>query len=137
MKIYVGCAITTVPEDKRAHFINLVKNVKNEIRDAGHEVLEFRTALFPNATAQEVYTHDIRDCVEAADAMLAICDHPSTGLGYEMAVAIEKQGIPVVAVAHTDSEVTKLVLGINHPEFIFKRYTSVHEISSLLLDNIA
>ncbi len=136
MKIYVGCAITTVPEDKADEFVALINSVKNSIRDSGHEVLEFRTALFPDATDEEVYIHDIHDCVGTADAMLAICDHSSIGLGYELATAIEKRGIPVVAVAHKDIKISKLVLGISHPKFVFERYDTAEDIVPILLKHI-
>ena len=38
--------------------------------------------------------------------MLAICDYPSLGLGYEIATAVERQGIPVLAMAHKDSVIS-------------------------------
>src|SRR5947207_129628 len=104
-KVYVGCAITTVPDGKVLEFKDCIEKIKSELRDAGFEVLQFKTATHPNATDKEVYIHDIRNCVEEADIMLAISDHSSTGLGYELATAIEKMGIPVLAVAHESSRI--------------------------------
>ncbi len=133
-KVYVGCAITTVPEDLVSDFKNHIENLKEGLRHAGFEVLEFKTAIHPNATDTEVYTHDICDCVGTADAMLAICDHSSIGLGYEMATAIEKRSIPVLAVAHQNSKISKLVKGINLPNFKFMTYSNADEIVRLFLD---
>lgn len=134
MKIYIGCAITTIPKEKVADFKRFLQFVKSSLTEMGLEILEFKTAINPNASEKEVYEYDIKDCVEVADIMLALCDHPSTGLGYEMATAIEKRGIPVLAVAHTSSEVTKLLRGISHPKFTFARYEKIEDVPKLFED---
>ena len=63
-----------------------------------------------------------------ADCMLAICDYYGLGLGYEIATAVEKQGIPVLAMAHKDAAVSRLIRGINRKNFHFIYYDSFDEI---------
>jgi hypothetical protein len=131
-KLYIGCALNHVPKDKQ-DFLLMIPEIKEKLKK-DFDILEFRSSVhdFINNThsfsAKEIYEFDIQDSVMNADVMLAICDYPSLGLGYEMATAIEKRGIPVLAMAHKDSLVSRLILGINHPNFQFIRYDSVDEI---------
>lgn len=67
----------------------------------------------------------IHRCVHGCDLLLAICDQPSTGLGWEMATQTEKRGKPVLAVAHKRSLVTALVLDPQQPGYEFHRYDSL------------
>ena len=131
-KLYVGCALNNVPKDKQ-DFLLMIPEIKEKLKN-DFEILEFRSSVhdFINNThtfsPKEIYEFDIKDSVMNADVMLAICDYPSLGLGYEMATAIEKRGIPVLALAHENSSVSKLILGINHPNFHFIRYKTTEEI---------
>jgi hypothetical protein len=126
-KLYVGCALTYLPKGAES-FPDMVAELRKEL-GKNFEVMEFWNAIHPSAgTPLDVYTHDIKNSVMKADCMLAICDHPSLGLGYELATAVEKQGIPVLAMAHKDARVSRLILGINHPNFTFAYYSSVQDI---------
>ena len=129
-KIYVGCALSSLPVGDKDRFLAMIQQVKRGLR--GHfEVLEFLGTTL--GTPRDVYMRDIQECVEKTDCMLAICDYGATGLGYEMAIAIEKRGIPVLAMAHTDSQVSRLVIGIPGDKFRFMRYNSVEDIVHLTL----
>lgn len=124
-KLYVGCALTVVPPDKKEAFWQMIKDIKKEL--ANHfEVLEFKG--LGDFTVKEIYDFDIKECVMKADCMLAICDYPSLGLGYEIATSVEKLGIPVLAMAHKDALVAKLIRGVDHPNFNFIYYNSTDEI---------
>ena len=126
-KLYVGCAISGLPQAEKEKFLGMITELKDTLR--GHfEVLDFLTATNTNGTPTEIYIRDIVECVEHADYMLAICDYPSTGLGYEMATAIEKRGIPVLAMAHRTSNVSKLIIGITAKNFHFIQYDSIDEV---------
>jgi hypothetical protein len=57
---------------------------------------------------------------------------PSIGLGYELGTAVEKHHLPTLAVAHVDSKVTRLVLGISDPMFHFERYTEMAEVIEMV-----
>ena len=130
-KLYVGCAINNLSPEQRKKFFVDVSRLKDDLR-AHFEVLDFVTD--PTATPRDIYRRDIRECVETADFMLAICDHASTGMGYEMATAIEYKGIPVLAVAHADSSVSKLIRGIDNRGFSFKQYRDFSDILPLALE---
>lgn len=130
-KLYIGCSLTLLPPDKKDAFLQMITEIKKELTES-FEILEFKglnDLLTDNPlTPQEIYNFDIKECVMKADCMLAFCDYPSTGLGYEMATAVEKLDIPVLAVAHKDSVVGRIIRGIDHPNFQFMYYNSVNEI---------
>lgn len=130
-KLYIVCALTNLPKDKREDFLKMISNVKGRLREhfeisefLGVDDLESTEAISP----KEIYKHSIKKCVMEADCMLAICDYPAIGLGYEIGTAVEKRGIPVLAMAHKDSLVTRLILGIQHENFTFLHYDSKEDI---------
>lgn len=126
MKIYVGCSLTQAPEVFRQE----VEDFKTKLRNFGHEAFNFIGLVA--GTARDVYEWDIKHCVEECDLFVAICDYPSIGLGYELAVAVEKLGKRALAVAHRDAKITRLVLGINHPRFEFRQYDELDEVINLI-----
>lgn len=130
-KLYVGCAINNLSLKNKVRFLKQIEDLKDSLRDH-FEVLDF----VGNATApvETIYTHDIHNCVGRADCMLAICDHPSTGLGYELGTALEKHDIPVLAVAHKDSNVTRLVQGVTGKKFKFVRYEDFREVKKMAVE---
>lgn len=127
-RLYVGCALNSAPEGFKSSVLALRSKLAGDPR---FEVLEF---LGSGGTPEDVYRKDIMECVESADIMLAVCDHPSLGLGFEMATHVKKNKRPLLAVAHMDSNVSRLVIGI-HGEgpYAFKRYRDLFE-ASLILD---
>jgi hypothetical protein len=127
IKLYVGCALNNAPKEFVGGVLALRKELSN---DPAYEVLEFLGPGEPQA----IYDTDIKECVMKADAMLAVCDVPSLGLGYEMGVLVTKQGKPLFAVAHTTSNVSKLVQGINEDKvpFAFKRYENLSSVPAML-----
>ncbi len=124
-KIYVGCAINNLTPEQKQLLFKVVVQVKNELR-SHFEVLEFLGTA--TGSPKDTYVRDIIECVNEADCMLAVCNHASTGLGYELAVAIEKRGIPVLAVAHHQSSVSRLIEGIDQPNYHFMRYVRPSDI---------
>ncbi|MCE9549222.1 hypothetical protein K8Q98_02375 [Candidatus Nomurabacteria bacterium] len=138
-KLYIGCALTNLPPDKKEEFLNMVSKLKQELKKH-FELLEFLGIddLLTNKpfTPREIYTYDIKNCLMKADCFLAICDYPALGLGYEIGTAVEKRGIPVLAVAHKDSKVSRSIIGIDHKNFNFYYYNSVDEIISKTLETL-
>ena len=130
-KLYIGCALTIVPQDKKEVFWGIIKEIKKEL-NKNFEILEFKG--LGDFTTKEVYDFDIKECVMKADYMLAICDYPSLGLGYELGTAVEKMGIPVLAVAHKNALIAKLIRGIDHKNFEFFYYNSTKEIIEKTLE---
>jgi hypothetical protein len=136
-KLYIGCALTRLPPEKEKDFLQMLVEIKIGLQDR-FDIIEFIgvTGLAPDASPQEVYIHDIKNSIMVADCMLAICDYPSLGTGYEIATAVEKRGIPVLAVAHKDLLISKLIRGINHKDFHFLYYNSVEEIISKTIETL-
>ena len=124
--LYVGCGLTYAPE----HFKREVEDLKDNLR-ADYKILDF-VGEKP-ATNAEVYLWDIEECVKGCDAMLAIVDHPSIGLGWEMCTA-DHGGKPTLFVARVGREVSRLVLGAAEvlPSFEFERYEDLWEVPEKL-----
>jgi hypothetical protein len=137
-KLYIGCALTRLPSDEGEDFLRMIAEVKLGLKDK-FEIVEFLgvTGLAHEASPLQVYVHDIKKSVMKADCMLAICDYPSLGLGYEIATAVEKQGIPVLAMACKDRLVSKLIRGVDRKNFHFMYYDSVDEIIEKTLETLA
>lgn len=130
-KLYVGCSLTLLPPHKKEVFLQMITEIKKGL-GKNFEVLEFKgmgdIGTANPLTPKQVYEWDIRECVMKADCMLAICDFPSLGLGYEMATAVEKMNISVLAVAHKDAVVGRIIRGIDHEKFKFEYYNDTKEI---------
>lgn len=127
--LYVGCALTHATED----FKQNVQLLKERLKEICH-VLEF--IGLANGTAQDVYNHDINNCVRECNLFIAICDQASIGLGYELAVQVEDRKMPALAVAHVNSKVTRLVLGISQPNFEFQQYRDFDDLYNIIVDKL-
>lgn len=132
-KLYVGCALKNAPRE----FVDGVLAMREKLKaDPRLEILEFLGPGLP----QDVYRRDIHECVEASDLMVAICDLPSLGLGYEMATHVKHHKRPLLALAREGAVVSGLIEGI-HGEgpFAFRRYRDIsdvpHIVSSWLDEN--
>lgn len=127
--LYIGCALTHATDE----FKQNVQALKEGLREVCN-VLEFIGLV--NGTAQDVYNHDINVCVRGCSLFVAICDQASIGLGYELAVQVEDRKMPALAVAHVDSKITRLVLGINQPNFEFQNYQDFNDLYSIIIKKI-
>lgn len=124
-KLYVGYSLTQAPQEFRDN----VEVLKNLLRLDGHEVLNFLGLNVGDPT--DVYESDIHRCVAECEMMLAICDFPATALGWEMGTAVERHRKPVLAVAHVDAKVSRLLIGADcerNPHYGFARYSKWEEI---------
>lgn len=131
LKIYVGCALTHAPEE----FRNSVEALKGRLKEIG-QVLAFKGLSDANLP-HDVYTHDIIGCVHQCDLLVAICDYPSIGLGWEMAVQTEVRKKPVLAVAHKDTKISKLILDPQLPGYEFVRYENLcDDVYNLVVEKI-
>ncbi len=125
IKIYIGFSLTGAPQA----FIDSVMRLREQLRDE-FEVLEFIPVT--EGTPQDVYRNDIKVSVASCDMMVAICDLSSTGLGYEMACAIEVGNKPVLALAQAGTKISRLIMGIDHDKFSFRRYQHFAEVPELI-----
>jgi hypothetical protein len=128
--IYVGCSLTQAPVE----FRDAVERLKVELKKE-FEVLDFLGLVAGEAV--DVYRYDIGHCVGTCELFVAICDYPSIGLGYEMATAIEKHGKRVLAVAHRDAKISRLVLGIDKPKYLFRQYDNLLDVVSFAREQMA
>ncbi len=129
MKIYIGCALTHSPYEYREYITKLISHVAviQEI-----EILRFHSNPLKIGGGKhvDVYVQDIHECIMKADAMIADCTYPSTGLGWELGTIIEARKKPVLALAKENSQVTRLLLGAEcemNPLFNFKYYKDSEE----------
>lgn len=124
--LYVGCALTQAPD----WFKEGVEGVKLGLRERGYKILDF-VGSRPAETA-EVFQWDI-NCVQSCDAMLAIADYPSIGLGWELGTATGL-GKPTLAVAEAGRKITRFALGAAEvlPNFELERYSHLQEIPDRL-----
>ncbi|MBI2355596.1 MAG: hypothetical protein HYV13_00095 [Candidatus Doudnabacteria bacterium] len=123
-KIYLGAALVHAPEVYRRSILDLKKILSEQF-----EVLDFY-GYDKAGEARNVYLHDI-DCVKNCDFLLAECSYPSLGLGFEIASALNLNK-PVIAVAHKDALVSRMILGIDTPLFTFMRYESISDIAKII-----
>jgi hypothetical protein len=129
IKVYVGCGLTHAPEE----FRNQVERLKAKL-DEVCEVLYF-TGLV-DIPPRQAYVHDINKCVYDCGLLLAICDHPSTGLGMELGTRIKAAKKPVLAVAQTDAKVSDLLFDPREPGYEFRRYDDFDEIYDMAIERI-
>ncbi len=135
MKIYVGCALTRATEEYRQG----IAKFKEMLRSKNYEVIDFIWVKLKDprdVTPQKVYEWDIEDCVANCDLMVAICDEPSIGLGYEIGTAVEKLGKPVLALIKKGIPLTRLIEGIKHPKFSYREYENFGDALELVEEKI-
>jgi nucleoside 2-deoxyribosyltransferase len=110
----------------------LRESLKND-----YDVLEFHSDPLnynPDdlSAIHELYEHDL-NCVKSCDFMIAECSCTSTGLGFEIGVAVENDK-PILAIAQEGVRVTRMVQGITHPKFSFLRYVDGAQVPGLVRD---
>jgi hypothetical protein len=130
VKIYVGCSLTQAPEA----FTTAVETLKAQLK-TDYEVFDFLGLV--KGTPTDVYHWDIDHCIGECDLFVALCDYPAIGLGYEMGVAVEKLLKPVLALAHTNTHVSRMLSGIDAPHYTFERYNSLEDVPALIRQKLA
>lgn len=122
-KIYIACSLTHAPENFELQIDDLKKELKKHF-----EILDYYglSAGLP----KDIYEHDLKS-VKNSDLLLAEVSNPALGVGFEIATALYNQK-PVFACAHASATVSRLILGIQHPNFTFFRYKDISEIIQLL-----
>jgi hypothetical protein len=118
--VYVACSLTHASPEFRGTVEDFKKNLR-----AICNVMCF-LGIGNKASPHEIYKWDIHECVRKSDLVVAICDLPSTGLGYELGTQVEARGMPCLMIAHVDSLVTELILDMRKPGSEFKRYNDLH-----------
>lgn len=62
------------------------------------------------ADPADIYKWDIEHCVKNCDAFVAIADHPSLGLGFELGEAARLKK-PTLVLAHNSALVARIIVG--------------------------
>lgn len=121
MKIYVGCALTHATED----FRQSIELLKKSLRSHGHEIMDFMWVKGVTDPVK-IYKWDIEHCVKTCDGFVAICDHPSLGLGFELGEAARLKK-PTLLLAQNDALVARVITGAAEVlnNFDLKRYESL------------
>jgi hypothetical protein len=119
--VYVACSLTHASPEFRA----VVESFKDELGLVCN-IIRF-AGLASGRSPREIYMYDIHECVGSSDLVVAICDHPSIGLGYEIATQLERRGMPCLCIAHENSHVTEFILDVHQPGFEFKRYKDLQK----------
>lgn len=129
IKIYVGCALMDAPQS----FKNQIQELKIELKkNPDIEILEFLGQ--GSGTPADIYHHDIHDCVKKADIVLGIATYPSTGLGYELSVAVEASVTTLVIICtEKNKKISNLIRGVsafpqNQPRVTFYEYDKIFDI---------
>ncbi len=125
LKLYVSCALTEAPPEFRAlvgELKKILKTEKTSNQEPVYEVLEFLGLT--TGTPRDVYTHDIINSVGACNLVLAICDHPSTGLGWELCEVVKTRKVPVLGVVRQEKKLNRFLEGVAeyHDNFTIERY---------------
>jgi len=119
--VYVACSLTYAGKRFKAQ----VEALKKKLEDNGICVVLKFIGLSDKNIPHDVYVRDIKWCVRKCDLLVAICDYPSIGLGYEMGTQGEARKKPTLAVAKSGRLVTKLILDTRTPGYEFKRYVNL------------
>jgi hypothetical protein len=119
-KLYVGCALTNASET----FKDEVLAFKETLRERGHEVFEF--VGLTAGDDEQVYRHDL-SCVRKSELFIAICDYPSTGLGWELGDAASRNKKVLMA---SQQPITRMVTGSAkvEPNFYYTRYNEISDL---------
>jgi len=133
-QLYVGCSLTYAPEEFKAS----VEATKAALREDNWRVMEFLGLTA--GTPDDVYNQDILTNVATCDGFVGIVDEPSIGLGWELGAAVMHYRKPSLALAHTDSRITRLVLGApgHNLNLRFRTYENmVEEVPAIVAEEFA
>ena len=117
MKVYIGCSLGDVPPE----FEMFVQELREAVRARGCEVMEFLGK--ERGVPGEVFRHDTKQVLNSS-IVVTLCDYPSTGLGYEICLALSSN-VPVLALARRGVYVSRLIRGVDREIYQFKVYDSL------------
>jgi hypothetical protein len=119
-KVYVGCGLTRAPEAFKTN----VEALKTELGKFCQVLNSVDSGA--RSSKRETCVLAIGE-VRACDLMLGICDEPSTGFGIQAGVQVLERRKPLLAVAHTHTRVTDMIVGLQSPNVLFRRYRLLRE----------
>jgi hypothetical protein len=82
----------------------------------------------------QIYTRDIK-WIDGSVAMIAEISGPSLGVGFEIAYAIFKKEIPVLALVSSDvEEISAMITGCNSELLTVERYQNIDDMKNIISD---
>ncbi len=131
IKLYLGCALRNASPD----FVQSVLKFRERLeQESGFEILRFVDLSGSQPSDVDIFRWDMAQ-IEACDGVLAICDEPSFGLGFEVSVALSL-GKPVLMVAEENRYISAFPQGIDWPGATFLRYRSWDHLFSLVKERL-
>jgi|Deesub1362B_J571_1020462.scaffolds.fasta_scaffold03235_3 nucleoside 2-deoxyribosyltransferase len=132
MKIYFAAAISAGRD-----YAEVYRKIVDDLKASGHQVLTEHVAdpevlkKEKNVSPEDVYLRDI-DLLRQCDVLLAEISKPSTGVGYEIGMALHALRKPVVCVYLKGLRMTKMITGNTDPLLRVFAYESVNELLDAL-----
>ena len=127
MNIYFSCSITGGRQDQQVYhaIVELLLTAGHEVPTshlARADVMEKETIVDP----ADVYHRDV-NWVLGCDALIAEVSTPSHGVGYEIALALEKKK-PVFCCFQQGRRVSKMITGNDSPTLSLYAYHSQEDL---------
>lgn len=131
MKIYFSCSLTGGRRDEAAYRL-----IVDQLQAMGHAVLTAHLA-HPQVMQEErtvdpaeVYRRDV-NWIEECQALVAEVSTPSHGVGYEIALALQR-GKPVLCLYREGVPVSKMITGNDSAGLELRGYRQEAEIPAIL-----
>jgi len=133
MKIYFSCSLTGGRGDEAAYRL-----IVDQLQAMGHAVLTAHLA-HPQVMQEErlvdpaeVYRRDV-NWIEECQALVAEVSTPSHGVGYEIALALQR-GKPVLCLHREGVPVSKMITGNDSAGLELRAYRQEAAIPAMLQD---
>ena len=133
MKIYFSCSLTGGRRDEPAY-----RMIVDQLQAMGHAVLTAHLA-HPQVMQEErsvdpaeVYRRDV-NWIEECQALVAEVSTPSHGVGYEIALALQR-GKPVLCLHREGVPVSKMITGNDSAGLEVRAYRQEAAIPAMLQD---
>jgi len=133
MKIYFSCSLTGGRRDEAAYRL-----IVDQLQAMGHMVLTAHLA-HPQVMQEErtvdpaeVYRRDV-NWIEECQALVAEVSTPSHGVGYEIALALQR-GKPVLCLYREGVPVSKMITGNDSAGLELRAYRQEAAIPAVLQD---
>jgi len=133
MNIYFSCSLTGGRQDESVYM-----TIVDHLLELGHDVPTAHLAhpevmdLERVVDAREVYERDMA-WVEACDAVIAEVSTPSHGVGYEIAIALDRDK-PVLCCFREGASVSKMITGNDSKTISLSTYQGTNGVLKVIDD---
>lgn len=112
MKVYISGPLKVV--SNREKFQQFYEFLADTVREFGHEPYlphqKSDPVIHKDVPNRQVFLMDFNHLTKS-DLILAVIDEPSTGVGAEIGIALDK-GIEVIAIHNVQNEPSRFILGL-------------------------